>query len=133
MSTQSIEVRKTGRDASEARPSATRWSYRPAIDVVETDEQIVILADVPGAKAEDIEIDFDADHLQIHARVRDRSRKEVSEIIHEHGIGDFDREFRIDVPVDPEAIRAELSLGTLTVHLPKPPQLRPRRIPVSGD
>jgi HSP20 family molecular chaperone IbpA len=132
MTTESIQVKHVGREPGVARPSPARWSYRPAVDVFETDDEIIILADMPGAKSEDLELNFEEDRLTMHARVPKRAHEGWTELVHEFGIGDFDREFRITMPVDAARIQAELSLGTLTVRLPKPERLKPRRIEVKG-
>jgi HSP20 family molecular chaperone IbpA len=130
MADESITVKLVGRGEGEARPTSTRWSYEPAIDVLETEDETIIMADVPGAKAEDLDISFEDGLLTLHAHVRQRPHEDRSEIVHEFGVGDFDRQLQLAIPVDPERIRAELGLGTLTLHLPKPEHVKPRRIPV---
>ncbi len=69
-------------------------------------------------------------HARVHAPTRLEGRREI---VHEYGIGDYDREFSIAMPIEVERIRAEFSLGTLAIHLPKPERLKPRRIPVKGS
>ena len=115
-----------------ARPEATRGVfYTPRVDILETDQEMVLLADLPGVKPEDAEIRYENGDLVIHGRCQ--PRQESQEYLSwEYGVGDFYRVFSIGAEIDAEKISAELKNGVLTVHLPKTEAVKPRKITVKG-
>lgn len=113
-----------------ARPELTRdtITFTPRVDIYETDEQLVLTADLPGVTPEDLDIRFENRELTVHGKV---TRNEGTEYLYsEYGIGDFRRAFAIGDSIDAEKINAELTNGVLTLHLPKTDAVRPRRIEV---
>src|SRR5262249_5427054 len=88
--------------------------YRPNVDIYELADELVVLADVPGAKNDQIDIHFEDGSLTIHARVPRRKDGDVEFVRREYGIGDFYRTFRVSEQVDPSRISAEYSAGVLT-------------------
>ena len=115
-----------------ASPEATRGVfYTPRVDILETDQEMVLLADLPGVKPEDAEIRYENGDLVIHGRCQ--PRQESQEYLSwEYGVGDFYRVFSIGAEIDAEKISAELKNGVLTVHLPKTEAVKPRKITVKG-
>jgi len=123
---QSVEVRP------DHTPWANGWTYRPNVDVIDSPEEYVIFADVPGATREAIDIGFEDGVLSITARVPDRYRNlGDARVRHrEFGIGNFHRRFEFGDAVDPDNAAAECRDGVLAVRLPKKAESRRRRIPV---
>ena len=107
------------------------YFYRPAVDILERADELTVLADVPGAATEGIDIHFEDGTLSIHANVPPRNRS-VEFLAREYGVGDFYREFRVNETVDAGRITAQLSDGVLTLHLPKVEAVKPRKIEVKG-
>jgi HSP20 family molecular chaperone IbpA len=103
--------------------------YTPRVDIVETDEELVLFADVPGVKAEVANIRYENGELILHARANSR-HPDVNYLIEEYGTGDFYRAFSIPDAVDGDKISAELKNGVLTVHLPKTEAVKPKKINV---
>lgn len=118
---------------AESGPSAERtrsgYSYRPNVDILEKADELVVVADVPGTRPEAIDIDFDNGELTIHARVPPRN-EDVDFLLHEYGVGDFYRTFRVSEAIDASRITAEYADGVLTLHLPKAEAVKPRKISV---
>ena len=115
-------------------PEQTRGGrvFRPSVDIVENEDELLLLADVPGATADSIDIDFENGELSIHARVQPRRPKGPSRYsLREYGVGDYHREFRIGEAVDGSKIAAEVTNGVLKVHLPKADAVKPRKIAVT--
>jgi len=106
--------------------------YRPNVDIYEQADELVVLADVPGAKNDQIDIQFEDGSLTIHARVARRQQTETEFVRREYGIGDFYRTFRVSEQVDPARISAEYAAGVLTLHLPKVEAVKPRKIRVKA-
>jgi HSP20 family protein len=112
-------------------PTRSGYFYRPNVDIVEQAEELTVLADVPGAAADGIDIHFEDGMLSIHAKVPPRNQ-DVDFIVREYGVGDFYREFRVNETIDAAKISAELADGVLTLHLPKVEAVKPRKIAVKA-
>ncbi len=115
-------------------PERTRGGrvFRPSVDIVENADELLLVADVPGATADSIDIDFENGELSIHARVEPRRPQGTTRhVLREYGVGDYHREFRIGEAVDGSKITAEVTNGVLKVHLPKAEAVKPRKIAVS--
>jgi HSP20 family protein len=105
-------------------------AYRPRVDILETPEELTLLADVPGVKSDRVDIDFEDGVLTIHCRVEPRYGEKANFLLSEYGIGDFYRTFRTSEQVDVDRIYAECADGVLRVHLPKAQVAKPRKIAV---
>lgn len=107
--------------------------YSPSVDIVELENELLLLADVPGVRPEDLEISYEQGQLTLHARVRPRQDPDRTEYLaREYGIGDFYRSFQVGEGIDAQKIEAELKDGVLTLHLPKAEAAKPRRIQVKS-
>lgn len=106
--------------------------FRPNCDIVETTDEIRIVADVPGATGNDIDIHFEKGALTIHANVKERRNADAKFILREYGVGGFFRTFQVDESIDAERIQAEVKNGVLTLHLPKAEAVKPRKIAVKS-
>jgi HSP20 family molecular chaperone IbpA len=114
-------------------PEQTRTGqvYRPDVDIIERADELVILAEMPGVKSEDIDLKFEDGTLSIYGRVTNRHDRD-DYLLCEYGIGNYYRTFRISEQIDPSRISAEMSSGVLTLHLPKAESAKPRRIKVQA-
>lgn len=104
-------------------------TYSPRIDIWESDDELVLYADLPGVSSEDLDIRFENRELSILGRVAPRQTN-VPFLHAEFGVGDFYRTFTVGDMVDPIRIAAELNQGVLALHLPKAEKAKPRRIEV---
>ena len=86
--------------------------------------------DVPGAGKEDVELRAENGTLHISARIPKTDPGDRRYHLREFGPRELTRQIRIGESVDASAIAAEVRQGVLTVHLPKQPAARPRRIDV---
>ena len=107
--------------------------YKPAVDLIEDELAFRILADVPGASSENIEISLEQGVLTVLARVLPRDSKGIRAIRNEYGVGDYQRTFRVGEEIDQANISAQYSGGVLTITLPKAEAARPRRIEVRSN
>jgi len=101
------------------------------VDILENDEELVLLADVPGVKLEDMEVRFEKGELTLHGRCPARAHG-LRALGREYEVGDFYRVFSLSEHLDPAKITAELVQGVLTVRLPKREAVKPKRIAVQG-
>jgi len=104
--------------------------YRPDVDILEKDDELLVLADVPGAKSDRIDIQFDDGMLTIHAEVEARHDEKTEYLLFEYGTGDYYRTFQVSEAIDATKITAEYADGVLTLHLPKTEVSKPRKISV---
>lgn len=109
--------------------------FRPAVDVIEDAAEFRIVADVPGAASDALEIEFERGVLTLTARVAPRfvGQPGPRPIMQEYGVGDWRRHFRIGEGVDPDAARADYRDGVLTIRLPKTGAARRRSIAVNTN
>jgi HSP20 family protein len=107
-------------------------TYVPAVDIIERDDELLLLADVPGAHADGIDVNYDRGELTITARVTPRQAPETRYTACEYGVGTFVRTFRIGEGINAAKIQAELSQGVLTLHLPKAEDAKARKITVQA-
>ena len=117
--------------AQEARQTRPAGVYAPRVDVVETQDDLLLYADLPGVRTEDVTLSCKGDQLVLHARCAPR-RHGTAALHAEYGVGDFHRTFTVTEQVDTAGIEASLKDGVLTVRLPKTEAVRPRRIRVRG-
>jgi HSP20 family protein len=105
----------------------------PAIDVAEEKDSIVVRAEVPGCKADDIEISVYGNKLTISGEKKfDEEKKEKGYYHVESTYGSFRRELTLSADVNQEKINAECKDGVLTVTLPKAAKARTIKVKVKG-
>ena len=131
MATQEIIEKQ---DAVATVPERTRstQAFVPNVDIIEKDDELTLLADVPGVRSDDIELDFENGTLTVHGAVPPRQPDGTNYLLREYGTGDFHRSFQVSETIDAERISAELSNGVLTLHLPKVEAAKPRKISVQA-
>ncbi len=118
--------------AEQTTPESTRGAhFTPRVDIFENEKELLLFADVPGARPEDVDLRFENGELLLHARVQPR-RPTRNVLASEYEEGDFYRAFAIHESIDSTQISAECKNGVLTVHLPKVEAARPRQIQVQG-
>lgn len=127
--TDTCQMEKTDKNTQQCDTQRCR-GYRPAVDIVEQADAFVVRADVPGATAKDLSIEFEKGVLSLRAAVAQREPKGVKPLAREFGVGDFTREFRIGEGIDMAAVTAECANGVLTLRLPKAEAAKPRKIEV---
>ncbi len=103
--------------------------FRLPIDAYVTPEDIVVMANMPGIKPEDVEIILEGDALTIRAE-RPAPLENVNYVIQERTYGAFQRTLNINVPVDAEKAEAKFENGLLTLTVPKAEAARPKQIRV---
>lgn len=110
-----------------------RTSFTPAVDIVEEENAIVLHAEVPGMKPEEIDVSVENNVLTLSGE-RTISNEETNDKYHrvERRYGSFSRAFVLPKHVDGEAIEAALDQGVLTLRLPKRPQPEKRRIDIKA-
>lgn len=105
---------------------------RPRVDIHEENDQFVLVADLPGVKKEDLQVDVEGDQLLLRARRESSKVEQVGELRSErHSNVEYVRSFSLGEAVDTEKIAGRLEDGVLRLTLPKREKHLPRRISVS--
>ena len=122
--------------AAEPSPAGERTRsgccYRPNVDILEAPDELLVLADVPGAKNDAIDVKFEDGTLEIHAAVAARHDDHHDCLLGEYPVGDYYRSFQVSEDIDAARISAEYADGVLTLHLPKAEAVKPRKIAVNA-
>jgi len=121
-----------GNDTQRSERTRGRAYFQPRVDIFETENELTLFADVPGVKADDVELRFERGELVLHAHVQHRDRHGLP-LLREYAEGDYFRVFQVNESIDTTKIEAECKNGVLTVHLPKTEAVRPRQVQVKGE
>jgi HSP20 family protein len=107
-----------------------RWV--PAMDLVETEGEFVLRADLPGVSQDDVKIELQDQVLTISGerKAEHEERKEGYYRV-ERSSGAFSRSLTLPEGVDPNAVKASFDNGVLEVRIPKPEERKPRRVEIS--
>ncbi len=104
----------------------------PAMDVKENDEDIVITAELPGIKKDDIEITLENGVLTISAESKSETEEKEGEKVvrQERRYGKYVRSMRLGTEIDESKIKADYKDGILALTLPKAEEVKPKKITV---
>jgi len=105
----------------------------PAIDLYQTDEEVVLKAALPGLKADDVQISVTGDVLSLRGEFKQQDEtKEATYHIREQRHGVFERAVRLPVDVQTDKAKADFENGILTITLPKAEEIKPRAINIKA-
>lgn len=120
-----------GRNYRGDEPAATT-SWSPAVDIFETESEIVVKAELPGMERKDITLNLEKNVLTLRGERRfQKETKEENYHRIERSYGGFSRSFSIPATVDEERISAEYKDGVLKIVLPKKEQAKPKQIRIA--
>jgi len=92
MADQSNIVKTPASEAAPAERTRSGYCFQPNVDIVERADELTVLADVPGAAPDGIDLNFEDGTLTIHAKVPPRNEN-VDFLVREYGVGDFTASF----------------------------------------
>lgn len=117
--------------AAGAYGATRRWI--PAMDLVETEDHLVLRADLPGLDRDDIDIEVKDGVLTVSGE-RKAQHEDKREGFHrvERSFGRFSRSLELPKGVDPGSVSAGFEKGVLEVRMPKPAERKPTRIEIEG-
>jgi HSP20 family protein len=104
--------------------------FQPAVDIAETPDALLVLADMPGVTCEGLDIRLEGDVLTINGRPHSDDYEGLKPLHVEYSVGGYHRRFTLGETVDRERIKAELKNGVLRLTLPKAERAKARRIEV---
>lgn len=116
-----VPLRRRGQDRERV--------FRLPLDAYVTPEEIVILANMPGLKPEDVDITIEGDTLTIKGE-RNAPLENVDYVLRERTYGAFQRTLAINIPVEADKAEAKFENGLLTLTIPKAEAVKPKTIQV---
>src|SRR5262252_1178233 len=119
-------------DRSSGEANLTSWA--PPVDIYETGQELVVKADLPDVKPEDLDIRVENHLLTIRGERKFEKKVDENNYLRvERSYGSFSRSFSLANTVNPEAIKAEHKNGMLTLTIPKREEAKPKQIKVNVE
>jgi HSP20 family molecular chaperone IbpA len=134
--TRDLQVQETEKqEVAETDTERTRdqLAFVPRADIYETDEEIVVVADVPGVDENSVDITLENNVLTINGYVEMEAPEGLSLAYAEYRVGDYQRAFSLSDQIDRERIEATVKDGVLRLHLPKVTAPRTKKIAVKAE
>lgn len=112
----------------------TGHRFYPAVDVTENENDIVVKAEVPGCKADDIDISVHGNTLTVSGEKKAEQEKREKGYYHlERSCGSFRRDLTLPTDVDPTKVDAACKEGVLTITLPKAERAKAVKVKIKGQ
>ena len=128
--TRSSEATATAKASSTASSTQDNRFMVPRVDVIEDENGITLLADLPGVPRDRLELKVDGDTLQVEGAVATPMPPQLQSVYAEVRVPRYRRTFTLSRELDPSRIDANLKDGVLTLRIPKQESAKPRRIEV---
>jgi HSP20 family protein len=132
MSETTTPVTKERAEGANAEQTRGGVYFTPRVDIFETDKELILYADMPGVRPENVELRYEKGELILQGKVHQRTVPGRL-VFGEYEVGDFYRSFNIHESIDNTKIEASCKNGVLTIHLPKSAAALPRQIKVRSD
>ncbi len=107
-------------------------NWLPAVNVEEAADELLLTAELPGMREEDVNVDIENNILTIRGEKREEGDEGHRYHVSERRYGSFHRSFTLPRSIQADAIRAEFDNGVLTVRLPKAPEAKSRSIEIAA-
>jgi HSP20 family protein len=132
--TREIQVQDTEKQVAETEAERTRDrpAFVPRADIYETEEAIVVVADMPGVGEDSLDITLEKGVLTLNGIVEPEAPEGYSLSYAEYRVGDYVRSFSLSNEINQEAIEATLKDGVLRLTLPKVTEAQTRKIAVKA-
>jgi HSP20 family molecular chaperone IbpA len=125
-----LQVKDKQEVTSPAEQTKTGLVFTPLVDIFETEGALTVLADMPGVKAGDLNIDLDNNVLTMIGEVEAPESPGEEDFLREYHTGRYYRQFTVSDVIDQSKIEAVLKDGVLRLSLPKAEAAKPRQIPI---
>lgn len=126
------ELQPKAKETAPVKSETTRPGkiFLPPVDIYETEEAIVVLADMPGVAADKVTIDVKDGQLAIFGEITPPQGPQEHLLVQEYDTGNFSREFTLGQLVDQNRIEAAMKDGVLRLTLTKVEKAKPRKIAI---
>lgn len=130
--TKELKIKEKQEISSTAEQTRPGLVFTPQVDIFETDKALVLLADIPGVRVEDLNIDLREDTLTLTGDVKPFEGPEESDVLIEYEVGKYYRQFALSEIIDQSKIDAKMQNGVLHLTLPKVEKATPRKITIQA-
>lgn len=107
--------------------------FTPDVDIFETEKDLTLLADMPGVKSGDLNIDLRENVLTLDGEVKSPESENEAELYNEYRTGKYYRQFNLSEIIDQSKIEAAMTDGVLRLTLPKVEAAKPRKIIIKAS
>ena len=118
---------------SRTESESSRRAWAPVVDILETDNDLLVRAEIPGMNRDDIGIEVTGESLTISGERKLAEEDDRKYIRVERPYGQFQRSFTIGVPVQPDKVKASYRDGVLEVIIPKAEEVKPKKITINAE
>jgi HSP20 family molecular chaperone IbpA len=137
MATETKELQTQETEKQEITPNGAerthaRKAYVPRADIFETNDGVVVVADMPGVDENSVDITLEKNVLSISGFVEPNQPENYGLAYAEYEVGDYFRRFTLSDEVDQDNIQATVKNGVLRLHLPKAAPAQARKISVKA-
>lgn len=105
--------------------------YSPATDIIETENELLVLMDMPGVSKEMVKVKLEKNLLEINGEIDGSEYVGLKPVYSEYNVGHFTRRFELSNEIDFNGIEAKIEDGVLELALPKVPEAEPTLITVN--
>ena len=127
-----LQVKKKQEVSAAAEQMKPDLVFTPVVDIFENQQELTVLADMPGVVPDDLVIDLNDNVLTMVGDVAPLEDKDEVDVIREYRTGRYYRQFTISDIIDQSKIEAVLNNGVLRLTLPKAEAAKPRQITVKA-
>ncbi len=128
--TKELKVKEKQELSSPAEQTRQGIVFSPCVDIFENDKEIVLMADMPGVKANTLNIDLRDNTLTLDGDVEPLETANEEDVIIEYEMGKYYRQFSLSEVIDQKKIDAQMKDGVLRLTLPKVEKAAPRKITI---
>ena len=125
-------MREDYENAGEPERASSRPTYRPRVDILDTRDAVVLVADLPGVAEGGADVTLEKNVLTIRGSVAPPGDDGLQDVVTEYGVGDFERVFTLTDEIDRSGIEATMRDGVLRVRLPRAREAASRKISVKA-
>lgn len=126
-----LEVQEKKELATKEEKTVPARYYVPNTDILESDEALTVMMEMPGVERKDVDIRLENDVLRVEGRIDFAKYEGLEPVYTEYNIGHYTRAFTLSDKIDRENISADLADGVLTLTLKKAKEAMPRRIAIN--
>ena len=105
--------------------------FVPNVDIFEDNDNIVLIADIPGVGKDNIDIRIEDGQLRIQGKVSKEAPGDY--VLSEYSIGDYHSNFALSTVIDQSGVQASMKNGVLRIVLPKSDKSKPRKIAIKSN
>ena len=129
---QELQVKEKQEVTASAEQTRPGLVFTPDVDIFETDNQLILLADMPGVEPDSLKIDLRDNTLTLSGNVDAEDTSQEEGLVVEYETGHYYRQFNMSEIIDQQKIEAQLTDGVLQLTLPKVAKATPRQITVTA-